>query len=122
VKQPRFLQERQTSNLSSNTKSRLVNKILSSDLEEVLVDRKDTDLSGKLIDLKKGHSDMTNEDSNPSKHVSKNNSKQRPFLNNNNSQSQTSSQSGKISSVERQSIQDDYEPVPLEEELLKVAP
>ena len=58
------------------TKSKLVNKVLSSDLEEVLVERRDTGLSGVIKNMTKGKSDMTHEDS--SKKQSKSN--KRPFL------------------------------------------
>jgi hypothetical protein len=45
------------------TKSKMINKILSSDLEEVLAERRETGLSGKIKNMSKGKSDMTDGDS-----------------------------------------------------------
>ena len=80
--------------MSSNKKN-IVNKILSSDLEEVLVERKETGLSGKLKNIHRlngGQSDMTVQEVNKNS-ANKVKNGTRPFLSRNNSQG--SSLSGK---------------------------
>jgi hypothetical protein len=61
------------------TKSKMINKILSSDLEEVLAERKETGLSSAKKKMVKGRSDMTDEN-NQNSHIKVSNTKQRPFF------------------------------------------
>ena len=70
--------------MSSANKSKL--KGPGSDLEDVLVERRETGLSGKLKKMAKGRSDFESEDS-KGKPIRVDDGMKRPFLNNNNSQS-----------------------------------